>query len=373
MLENEEQRAFRDMCRRFAEKEIAPLVTQAESSGVYPRELIKKAAEIGLLGLTAPEEHGGAGASVWFQCIMIEECARICAGLCTGLLGLGQRLIPALGTPGQIERYLGPTIRGEKSSAFAMTEPGAGSDVLAMAGKAVREGNGWRITANKLYITGAPICDYMIVVVYTDRGARRNGLSLFLVDSDTVGIEIQKMDKLGHLSMETGSVFFDCLVPAEALLGEENHGIDYVMSVLEEGRITHAARSLGVARAGYEAAVEYAGTRETFGKTINQYQAIQMKLSQMLIDITSASLHVYSAAERYDSGQSAEVEASMAKVVASETAVGVTDQAMRIFAGVGYINDAPVQRFFRDARLYPITEGTNEIQLRTIARAAKLI
>lgn len=181
------------------------------------------------------------------------------------------------------------------------------------------------------------------------------------------------MDKLGHLSMETGSVFFDCLVPAEALLGEENHGIDYVMSVLEEGRITHAARSLGVARAGYEAAVEYAGTRETFGKTINQYQAIQMKLSQMLIDITSASLHVYSAAERYDSGQSAEVEASMAKVVASETAVGVTDQAMRIFAGVGYINDAPVQRFFRDARLYPITEGTNEIQLRTIARAAKLI
>ncbi len=273
MLENEEQRAFRDMCRRFAEKEIAPLVTQAESSGVYPRELIKKAAEIGLLGLTAPEEHGGAGASVWFQCIMIEECARICAGLCTGLLGLGQRLIPALGTPGQIERYLGPTIRGEKSSAFAMTEPGAGSDVLAMAGKAVREGNGWRITANKLYITGAPICDYMIVVVYTDRGARRNGLSLFLVDSDTVGIEIQKMDKLGHLSMETGSVFFDCLVPAEALLGEENHGIDYVMSVLEEGRITHAARSLGVARAGYEAAVEYAGTRETLVK-----QLINIKL-----------------------------------------------------------------------------------------------
>lgn len=370
MIENEEQRNFRDVCRRFAEQEIAPLVDSAEASGVYPRELRKKAGEVGLLGLTVPEEFGGASGTLWHRCIMIEECARVCAGLCSGLLGLGQRLLPVLGTPDQIDRYLKPTIRGEKASAFAMTEPNAGSDVLAMRGTAMREGNGWRIKANKLYITGAPMSDYMIVVVYTNREARRKGVSLFLVDSDTPGIEIHKMDKLGHRSMETGSVFFDCKVPTDALLGEEGRGMEYVMSTLEEGRITHAARSLGVARAAHEAAVEYAANRETFGKTINQYQAIQMKLANMLIELTSARLHVYSAAERLDAGMPSHLQASMAKVVASEAAVSITDQAMRIFAGVGYINHTPVQRYFRDARLYPITEGTTEIQLRTIARTA---
>ncbi len=373
MIENEEQQAFRDVCRRFAEQEIAPLVDAAEANGVFPRELYGKAAAAGLLGLTAPEIHGGAGAPLWYLCIAVEECARINAGLGTAILGLGQVLLPQLCTPSQIERYLIPTIQGEKISAFAMTEPDAGSDVLGMRGTAKREGNGWRIKADKLYITRGPISDYMIVVVYTDRDARRNGVSLFLVDSDTPGVDIQKIDKLGHHSMETGSAFLDCVVPADALLGELGQGMPYVVSFLEEGRITHAARSLGVARAGYEAAAEYSKLRQTFGKAINQYQAIQMKLAQMLIDVTSARRHVYSAAERYDSGQPAEVEASMAKVVASETAVSVTDQAMRIFAGVGYINDAPVQRYFRDARLYPITEGTNEIQLRTIARAAGLI
>lgn len=373
MIETEEQQAFRDVCRRFAEKEIAPLVEEAERTGVYPRELRQAAASLGLLAISVPESMGGAGGSLWDRCIMIEECARICAGLATGLMGLGGKLLPELCTPAQIEKYLTPTIRGEKASAFAMTEPNAGSDVLNMSGTATRTKGGWHITANKMYITGAPISDYMIVVVYTDRKARRNGVSLFLVDTNTPGIEIQSMDKLGHRSMETGIVFFDCTVPEDALLGEEGKGMSYVMSVLEEGRITHAARSLGVARAGYECAAEYAGTRKTFGKTINQYQAIQMKLAQMLIDLTSARLHVYSAAGKLDAGHSCHLEASMAKVVASEAAASITDQAMRIFAGVGYINESPVQRFFRDARLYPITEGTTEIQLRTIARTAGLI
>ena len=372
MIEDEEMRGFRDTCRRFAKKEIGPLVDSAEASGTYPRELIAKAAQNGFLGLTVAEEFGGAGGSLLHACVMIEEFSRVCAGLGTPMLGLGQRLIPAYGTPEQVDRYLAPIISGEKLTAFAMTEPGAGSDVLAMRGTATRTASGWHIKANKIYATGAPISDFMLVVVYTDRDKRRDGLSIFLVDSHLPGIEIHKMDKLGHSSMETGIVYFDCEVPEDALLGEEGRGMAYVMSALEEGRITHAARSLGVARAAYEASVEYAGQREVFGKTINQNQVVQGKLSQMLIDLTSARLHVYSAAELFESGAPALVEASMAKVVASEAAVGITDQAMRIFAGVGYINDAPVQRYFRDARLYPISEGTNEIQHRTIARAAGL-
>lgn len=372
MIESEEQAAFRESCRRFAEREIAPLVDEAERTGVFPRELRRKMGEAGLLGITVPEEHGGTGAPLSFHCIAIEECTRVCAGLGTAIIGLGNRLLPAFATPAQQERYLTPTIEGEKGGAFAMTEPGAGSDVLAMRSTAVPEGNGWRLKGNKLYITGAPCSDYMIVAAYTDREKRREGVSLFLVDSETEGLEIHEMDKLGHRSMETGSVFFDCWLPAEAILGEPGKGMAYIMEVLEEGRISHAARSLGVAQAALDLAIGYAGEREAFGRTINEFQAIEMKLAQMYTDVHTARLHLYSAAQRFEAGLPALLEACMAKMVASEVAVSVTDQAMRIFAGVGYINDAPVQRLFRDARLYPITEGTTEIQLRTIARTAKL-
>lgn len=370
MLETEQESAFRETCRRFAEREIRPLIDEAERTGKYPRQLLAKAGAEGLLAVTAAEEHGGAGAGLLYQCILVEESARVCAGLATGFIGLGSRLLPRVGTPAQIERYFLPLLSGEKSSAFAMSEPDAGSDVLAMRGTAVQEAGGWRIRANKMYITGAPFSDYMIVVVYTDRQARRGGISLFLVDSNLPGIQINKLDKLGHRSMETGAVFLDCLVPQDALIGEPGRGMDYVMSVLEDGRIMHAARSLGVARAALEDAESYARLRSTFGKTINQYQAIQHKLAQMLIEVTNAQLQVRQAALKFDAGLACQLDASIAKVVASEAAVSVTDQAMRIVAGAGYLNELPIQRYFRDARLYPITEGTTEIQLRTIARIA---
>ncbi|MGE0154962.1 MAG: acyl-CoA dehydrogenase family protein, partial [Reyranellaceae bacterium] len=273
LLETEQEASFRDTCRRFAEREIRPLIEAAEQSGKYPKELLKKAAAAGLLAVTAAEEHGGACAGLVYQCILVEESARVCAGLGTGFISLGNRLLPRVGTPAQIERYYLPLLRGEKSAAFAMSEPDAGSDVLAMRGTAEKTATGWHIRASKMYITGAPFSDYMLVVVYTDRKARRGGLSLFLVDSDLPGIEIRKLDKLGHRSMETGAVFFDCDVPEAALIGEPGRGMDYVMSVLEDGRILHAARSLGVARAALEDAENYARLRTTFGKTINQYQA----------------------------------------------------------------------------------------------------
>jgi len=370
LLESEQEASFRETCRRFAEREIRPLIDKAEQSGKYPKALLKKAAESGLLAVTAAEEHGGAGAGLIYQCILIEESTRVCAGLGTGFISLGNRLLPRVGTQMQIERYYLPLLRGEKSAAFAMTEPDAGSDVLAMRGTAEKTPAGWHIRASKMYITGAPFSDYMLVVVYTDRNARRGGLSLFVVDSTLPGIEIRKLDKLGHRSMETGAVFFDCEVPDDALIGEPGRGMDYVMSVLEDGRIMHAARSLGVARAALEDAENYARLRKAFGKSINQYQAIQHKLAQMLIEVSNAQLQVRQAALKFDAGLPCQLEASIAKVVASETAVSVTDQAMRVVAGAGYLNELPIQRYFRDARLYPITEGTTEIQLRTIARIA---
>jgi alkylation response protein AidB-like acyl-CoA dehydrogenase len=370
-----EHESFRAMCRDFAEREIAPLVDEAERTGIYPRQLRERAADAGLAGLSTPVEFGGSGAGPTFQVIAIEELARVCAGLSTGLTGgLGQHLLCTVATEEQRERHLGPTLLGHSSSAFAMTEPDAGSDVLNMKGRAKRLDDGrWHLTASKMYITGAPFADYLFVVVYTAPERRRNGISLFLVPTDTPGLEMQHLDKLGHRSMETAAVFLDCELPAEALLGEEGAGMSYVGETLEVGRLTHAARSLGVARAAYECAEAHARERVTFGNAIASYQSIQFKLARMLITLRSAALHVMNTADRLESGRDVMMEACMAKVVASEAAVEVSSEAMQIMGGVGYMMDAPVQRYLRDAYLYPVSEGTTEIQLRTIARLAGLM
>ncbi|MCC6436395.1 MAG: acyl-CoA dehydrogenase family protein [Acidimicrobiales bacterium] len=365
-----EHSAFRATCREFAEREIAPLVDEAERSGVYPRQLRQRAAAAGLTGLSLPEACGGAGAGPTFLVIAIEELSRVCAGLATGLTGgLGEHLLCTVATGEQRDRFLGPTLAGEASGAFAMSEPDAGSDVLNMKGRAVRLPDGrWQITAQKMYITGAPFADYLFVAVYTAPERRGKGVSLFLVPTDTSGIEMHHLDKLGHRSMETAAVFIDSVLPADALLGEEGAGMRYIGETLEVGRVTHAARSLGVARAAYEYAEAHAHQRVVFGQTINGYQAIQFKLARMLITLRSAALHVMETARALEAGAHVMVEACMAKVVASEAAVGVATDAMQIMGGLGYMMETPVQRYLRDALLYPVSEGTTEIQLRTIAR-----
>lgn len=370
-----EHASFRAMCRDFAEREIAPLVDEAERSGVYPRELRRRAADAGLSGLSTPVEFGGSGAGPTFQVIAIEELARVCAGLATGLTGgLGQHLLCTVASDAQRDRYLGPTLLGDASGAFAMTEPDAGSDVLNMRGRATRLEDGrWKLTAQKMYITGAPFADYLFVVVYTAPERRRNGVSLFLVPTDAAGVEMQHLDKLGHRSMETAAVFLDCVLPGDALLGEEGAGMRYVGETLEVGRLTHAARSLGVARAAYEYAEDHARQRVTFGNLISSYQSIQFKLARMLITLRSTALHVMNTAERLEAGGNVMMEACMAKVVASEAAVDVSSDAMQIMGGLGYMTETPVQRCLRDAYLYPVSEGTTEIQLRTIARLAGII
>jgi alkylation response protein AidB-like acyl-CoA dehydrogenase len=362
------------MCREFAEREMSPLVDEAERTGRYPLELRRKAARAGLTGLSAPEEFGGSGAGATFQVIAIEELSRICAGLATGLTGgLGDHLLSTVATDEQRERYLSPTLAGEATGAFAMSEPDAGSDVLNMKALAVRLPDGrWQLKAQKMYITAAPFSDYLFVVAYTDPERRRDGVSIFLVPSDTPGIEMHELDKLGHRSMETAAVFLDCELPAEALLGEEGAGMHHIGRTLELGRLTHAARSLGVARAAYEYAEEHAKTRVTFGQVIASYQAIQFKLARMRISLRSAALHVMDTAHNLEEGRDTTMDACMAKVIASEAAVSVSSEAMQIMGGLGYMNETPVNRCLRDAYLYPISEGTTEIQLRTIARLGGL-
>lgn len=362
---------FRQSVRDFSQREIAPLIEESERTGKYPKQLLKRAAEAGLTGLMVPEEFGGSGAGVTFGCIASEETAHVCPGLGTGLTGsLGLTLLAEVGTPEQRRRYLEPTIAGTSSGAFAMTEPKGGSDVLAMDGRAVRTSSGWRIRTNKMFITGAPFCDYMFVVVYTSPERRGRGVSIFVLDRDTPGLDITPLDKLGHRSMETGAVFIDAEVPAAALLGEEGSGMSYIGSTLVAGRLTHAARSLGVARAAYEAAAKYAQERSAFGKPIGQHQAIQFKLARMFMAVRNASLNVMVTAMAYDAGEEVTAEVCAAKVVASEAAVSVASDAMQVFGGMSYMMETPVQRFLRDAYLYPISEGTTEINLRTLARSA---
>lgn len=359
---------YRRMVRAFARRELAPLADDAERSAKYPKQLLSKAAEVGLIGLTVPEEFGGSGAGSTFKCIATEELSQVSPSLGTPLTGgLGMALLASIGTESQRKKYLQPTIDGVAMGAFAMTEPSGGSDVLSMDGTAVRTSAGWRITANKMYITAAPICDYYFVVVYTNKAQRGRGVSIFMVDSDTPGIEVSVLDKLGHRPMETGAVFFDIEVSHDALLGEEGMGMSYIKQTLTEGRLTHAARSVGVARSAYDLAAEYAGQRSSFGSLIGKHQAIQFKISRMMIDIRSAALHVMHAAAAYDNGSAAVAEASAAKVVASEAAVRSASEAMQILGGTAYMMESPVQRILRDAYLYPISEGTTEIQLRTLA------
>ncbi len=365
----EDHKQFRQTIREFALKELAPLVDETELRGRYPMELIPKAADIGLIGLTVPTALGGGGAGLSFLCVATEELARVSPSLATPLMGgLGMTMLARYATKAQQDKYLAPLLEGKTLSAFAMTEPEAGSDVLAMHGVAERTDSGWHIRASKMFITAAPICDFFFLVVYTDKAARAHGVSIFLVDSKTPGIDVSMLDKLGHRGMDTGAVFFDIEVPTDALLGEAGAGMRYIKETLTEGRLSHAARSLGVARSAFEAASEHAKIRKTFGRPIVQHQAIQFKLSRLLVDIRSAALQVMYAAEEFEREGHAEAAASAAKLVASEIAVRAASEAMQIVGGGAYMMDSPVQRMLRDSYLYPVSEGTTEIQLRTLAR-----
>ena len=374
---DEEQQAFRFAVRSFAEKALAPRVDELERTETFPMDLFRELGRLGYLGVGIPEEYGGSGGGMVMRCLLIEEIGRINCGFAAALLAhVGLATIPIwkFGTEAQKRAYLGPALRGEKLGAFGLSEPNAGSDAASLRTVAERRGDTYVITGSKMFITNGNIADYVLVAAYTDRSRRGAGISLFIVDQGTPGFSVQrKLRKTGHHTSETAALDFEeCVVPASQLLGGTEGGFRQVTGTLEGGRITHAARSVGVSQAALEAATRYACEREQFGQKIARFQAIRHKIARMAMMVETARTMMWRAAWLFDRGDPCMREAAMAKLHASEVAQQVTWDAVQTHGGYGYITEFPVERFWRDARLMTITEGTTEIQLTIIAREVGL-
>ena len=370
---NEEQEAFRQAVRDWSERALAPRVEELEAMETFPVDLFRDLGRLGYLGVGIPESEGGSGGDMVMRCLLIEEIGRVNCGFAAALLGhVGLATLPLIkyGTAEQKARYLRPALAGEKLGCFGLSEPNAGSDAASLRTTAVRDGDAYVIDGSKIFITNGTIADYCMLAAYTDRSRRGAGISMFVVDTTTPGYVVsKKLRKLGHHTSETAVLAFENMrVPASALLGGTEGGFAQVTGTLEGGRITHAARSVGVSQAALEVALKYAGEREQFGQRIGKFQAIKFKLARMAMEVETARTMVWRAAWLFDQGVPCMKEAAMAKLFASEAAQHVTWEALQIHGGYGYITEFPVERFFRDARLMTITEGTSEIQLTLIAR-----
>ncbi len=371
-LLNEEQRIFQEYFRRFCEKEVAPLVEEAEETETFPLPLFSKMAGLGYLCPRYPEEYGSADIDKLTEVIMREEFSRVCQGIASSWSAhshLGTYPIFKWGSEEQKQHYLVPAIRGEKLAAFGLTEPGAGSDIKSMGTTAVRDGKHYIINGSKTFITNGTFCNFVVLVAYTDRSKGYRGISMFIVDKGTEGFSVsRKLKKEGIRSSETAELSFeDCRVHQDQRIGKE--GSFYaLMDTLNEGRVGVAGNCVGIAQAAYEAAMRYAKEREQFGRPIGSFQAIQFKLVDMLAQIEAIRLLVRRAAWMIDQGMNPIKEASIAKLMASETAVKVAREAIQIHGGYGMMREFPVGRYLRDALVYTIGEGTSEIQKKIIAK-----
>jgi butyryl-CoA dehydrogenase len=371
---SEENRIFRDAIRDFARKEIAPLVDEAEEKNTFPKQLFSMMAEQGFLCPRYPVEMGGGGGDKITECIMVEELNYVNAGIAASLMaqsGLATQPIYKHGSDEQKERFLIPAIKGERIGAFALTEPNSGSDAASIRTRAIRDGDSYVINGTKTFITNGPICDYVIVAAYTDPTKRGEGINLFIVEKGTPGFSVsRKLDKVGNRSIETGElVFEDCRVPAKHMIGEkEGGGFAQVADTLTSGRITYGARCTGTAQAAYDLSVKYAKERVQFGKPIVQFQAIRFKLTDMAMNIDVMRSYTYRIAWMYDQGRNVRKESSMVKLFSAETLQKILADSMQIHGGYGYMMEYPIQRYWRDGRLFTITEGTSEIQRLVIAR-----
>jgi alkylation response protein AidB-like acyl-CoA dehydrogenase len=364
---------FATSVRHFAEREIAPLVGEAEVREEFPVELFPKMGELGYLCIMCPEEYGSAGADRISECLLAEELGRVCLGIASGFLShssVSTAIIHHFGSEAQKQKYLVPSIRGERIAAFALTEPNAGSDAASIEATARRMANGYILNGSKTLITNGTIADYVVVAAYLDKSKGSKGIGIFLVDKGLPGFaEPRKLHKFGMLSADLGELFFeDCFLPVESLVGEEEGGFERIMQVLNSGRMVVGARAVGLAQAAYEAALKYAQERVQFGRPIGKFQAIAFKLADMITELEAARLLVYRAAWLYDQGRPCIKEASMAKLFATEMAVRVSGEALQIHGGYGYMRDSPVQRYFRDAKFGTVVEGTSEIQRLIISR-----
>jgi len=374
---SEEHKMLREAIKDFVEKEIAPLVDEAEAKEQFPVQLFPRMGELGYLCLGYPAEYGAGEMGMIGECIVIEEIAKIAAGIAGGLMvqgGIATEAVLVHGTEEQKQKYLVPAIKGQKIASFGLTEADAGSDVAAIQTVAVRQGDKYVINGSKIFITNSPICDFVLAAAYTDKGlGASKGMSLFIVEKDIPGFTCSTMDKFGFRSSATGEVVFeDCVVPGENLIGEEGRGFQYLMEALDGGRISHSARSIGLAEAAYEAALNYAQQRVQFGQPIYKFQVNSFKLAKMAMDIEVARWLMYRAAWLYDQGFRRIKEAAMTKLFSSEVVCRVTTDAMQMHGGYALMSDSSVHRYFRDARFCTITEGTSEIQEIVISRAIGL-
>ena len=361
--------------RRFVDREVVPAASALEHDDAYPHALVARLKELGLFGATIPAEFGGLGLDYTTYSMVIEEIGRGWMSL-TGVLNTHLILAYLLahhGTREQQERWLPALARGEHRGALCLTEPHAGSDVQGIRTTAVRDGDDYVVNGSKMFITNARTATLYALVVKTDPRADppHRGISLLVAEREAPGVSIGRdIEKLGYKSVETCEVTFeDARVPASHLIGgAEGHGFQHVMSALEVGRINVAARAVGVAQAAFDDAIRYAQQRTTFGKPICEHQAVQLRLADMATAVEAARLLTRRAAELKDRGERVDVEAGMAKLFASETCQQVSLDAMRVLGGYGYTKEFRVERYYRDAPLMLIGEGTSDIQRLVIAR-----
>ena len=370
----EEQEMLRSTIKKFVDKEVRPLAEQIDQEAEIPRELIKKIAAQGFLGICFPQEYDGAGAGEIGYCIMLEEFSRACASTTVfigGHISIGTMAIYLDGTEEQKRKYLPPLCRGEKIAAFALTEPEAGSDAASIQTTAVPDGDYYVINGGKIYITSGAIANVITLFAATDKklGAR-GGISAFIVDTDTPGFSVVRVeDKMGIRGTFTSELRFeDMRVPKENLLGRPGHGFMTAMKTLDVGRLSLAAGCVGAAKELLKLSAEYAKQRVQFGKPIAQNQAIQWMLADMATDIFAMESLTYRAAWMCDQKMKISKVSAMAKLYCSEALDRIVDKAVQIHGGLGYMKKYPVERFYRDSRINRIFEGTNEIQRMVIAR-----
>jgi butyryl-CoA dehydrogenase len=369
---SKEQEMIRSMVSEFAEREVKPLAQHIDETGQFPWENIKTMAKLNLLGLPIPSEYAGAGVDTVSYILAVEEISKRCAS--TGVImsvhtSVGTYPIYLFGTEEQKQRFVIPLASGDRIGAFALTEPSAGSDAAGVQTQAVREGGNYVLNGSKIFITNGGVAGSVIVMAMTDKSKGHRGISAFIVERDTPGFTYGSLEKtMGMIGSDTSElVFEDCEVPKENLLAQEGMGFKIAMKALNGGRIGIAAQALGIAEAALEESIKYSKEREQFGKPIAKFQAIQWMIADMACEIEAARMLVMQAAYMKDRGGKFSNEAAMAKLYAAEVAMRATTKAIQIHGGYGYIKDYPVERFFRDAKVTEIYEGTSEIQRMVIA------
>lgn len=370
---SEEHKLIQSTVREFAEAEVKPKAAEIDKTGEFPHDTFKKAAELGFTGVYIPEEYGGAGMDHIAYSIVIEEISRVCAS--TGVIlsvcnTLFNDPILRFGSEEQKKKYVTPHAKGEKIGCYCLTEPQAGSDAGNQKTTAVKDGGDYVLNGTKIWVTNGAVADTAIVYAVTNPEKGSKGISCFIVESAFAGWKLlREEEKLGITATATAQIQLeDCRVPAANLIGEENKGFSIALRTLDDGRVGIAAQAVGIAQGALDAALAYAQERQQFGKTISSFQAIQFMLADMATEIEAARLLLRRAAWMQDNSEKYSMEASVAKLYASEMAQRVCHKAIQIHGGMGYSRDYPVERFYRDQRITEIYEGTSEVQRMVISR-----